>query len=411
MNSNQNQPRKFDVVLGGNNPAPVTGAVLGGIEGVKRRLESENENVIIAALKDALNYGEAGLDLVIEALNKSSEEAHYNIVSMLCNSGDKGKQALLNYNPWLTFSSFQDWEERFCLNEDNKSLRGYNGYYVGNKSSLISLIEKTRYPIKAIQCEMYYKDRNHKTAFKDFIDTLVEYKDSFPNLKALRIGDICDINNIKYLKSRINVCNISPLLKAYPNLELLHIRGRMFQEDVVIPNNKILAVRKSKNESLTLDKTVKHKSLRTLIIDADGISNKNLAKLCNLNLPSLEYLEIWLHRENWRNINIDSIEPILSGKYCQNLVYLAIRNSGNTNEIAKAIVNSPVMKNLKILELTDGNMESDGAKVFFESSVTNNLHTLNLCGNSLGKKMIEQLSQLNCQVIAHGGYRYYSVWE
>ncbi|WP_414621287.1 hypothetical protein [Calothrix sp. CCY 0018] len=37
MNNNQNQPRRFDVVLGGKNPAPVTGAVLGGIEGVKRR--------------------------------------------------------------------------------------------------------------------------------------------------------------------------------------------------------------------------------------------------------------------------------------------------------------------------------------------------------------------------------------
>ena len=69
------------------------------------------------------------------------------------------------------------------------------------------------------------------------------------------------------------------------------------------------------------------------------------------------------------------------------------------------------MKNLKILELTDGNMESDGAKVFLESSLTNNLHTLNISGNSLGKKLIEQLSQLNCRVIAHGGYRYYSVWE
>jgi hypothetical protein len=374
-------------------------------------LENEIVDVRIKALSDALNYQEAGLNLVIEALENSSEETYEKIISMLCDLGDRGKQALLKYNPWLTFCSFEDWERIINVNEEDNYLKGYGGRYASNKNQLINLINKPRYPITALKCEMYYKDSNYKTAFKDFVDTLVEYKDRLPHLKALRIGDNCDLNNIKYLKSRVSVCNIVPVLKAYPKLELLHIRGRMFQEDVVIPDNKILAVRKSKNESLTLDKTVKHKSLRTLIIDADGISNKNLAKLCNLNLPSLEYLEIWLHREDWRNVNIDSIKPILSGKYCQDLVYLAIRNSGNTDQIAKAIVNSPVMKNLKILELTDGNMGSDGAKVFLESSVTSNLHTLNLCGNSLGKKMIEQLSQLNCQVIAHGGYRYYSVWE
>ena len=411
MNSNQNQPREFDVVLGGKNPAPVTGVVLGGIEGVKRRLESEIVDVRVKALSDALKYGEAGLDLVIGVLKNSSEETYEKIISMLCDSGDRGKKALLKYNPWLTFCSFEDWERIINFNEEDNYLKGYGGRYASNKNQLINLINKPRYPITALKCEMYYKDTNYKTAFKEFVDTLVEYKDRLPHLKALRIGDDCDLNNIKYLKSRISVCNIAPVLKAYPKLELLHIRGQMFQEDVVIPDNKILAIRNSNNKSLIPDKTVKHKSLRTLIIDADGISNKNLAKLCNLNLPSLEYLEIWLHREHWRNINIDSLAPILSGKYCHNLVYLAIRNSGNTSEIAKAIVNSPIMKHLKVLELTDGKMESDDAMAFLESSATNHLHTLNLCGNGLGKKMIEQLSQLNCQVIAHPGYRYYSVWE
>ncbi|MEM7714276.1 MAG: hypothetical protein AAF349_12000 [Cyanobacteria bacterium P01_A01_bin.68] len=408
---NQNQPREFDVVLGGENPAPITGVVLGGIEGVKRRLESEIERVRIVALRDALNYENEGFDLVIETLKKSSEDMHYDIISMLCDSGDKGKQALFKYNPWLVFSSFQDWEEQFCCHEDNKSLRGYNGHYVQDKTSLISSIEKSRHPIKAIQCGMYYKDRNYKTAFQDFVDTLVEYKDLLPNLKALRIGDRCDIGNIKYLKSRISVSNISPLLKAYPNLELLHIRGQMLKEDVVIPETKILAIRNSKNKSISPDKTVKHKSLRTLIIDADGISKKNLAKLCNLNLPSLEYLEIWLHRENFYNVNIDSLAPILSGKYCQNLAYLGIRNSSNTSELAKAIVNSPTIKNLKVLELTDGKMESDSAMVLLESSAINNLHTLNLSGNSLGRNMIQRLSQLNCRVITKPACRYYSVWE
>ena len=69
MNINQpNQPRKDDAVLGGKTFQPRNAAVLGGIQGVKARLNPANSiEVKIAALKDALNYGEAGLEIVIQA--------------------------------------------------------------------------------------------------------------------------------------------------------------------------------------------------------------------------------------------------------------------------------------------------------------------------------------------------------
>jgi formylglycine-generating enzyme required for sulfatase activity len=68
MNINQpNQPRKDDAVLGGKN-TPINAVVLGGIQGVKARLNPANPlEVKIAALKDALNYGDAGLEIVIQA--------------------------------------------------------------------------------------------------------------------------------------------------------------------------------------------------------------------------------------------------------------------------------------------------------------------------------------------------------
>ena len=74
MTNNQNQPNQYDAVLGGNAPPPIHGAVLGGIEGVKRRLASSNVDVQIAALNDALNYGDVGLDLVISALKNESKK-------------------------------------------------------------------------------------------------------------------------------------------------------------------------------------------------------------------------------------------------------------------------------------------------------------------------------------------------
>jgi signal transduction histidine kinase len=54
-----NQPRRGDLVLG-------------GLEGVKKRLASDTVKQKVAALAEAFNYGEAGLALVIEVLKEQS---------------------------------------------------------------------------------------------------------------------------------------------------------------------------------------------------------------------------------------------------------------------------------------------------------------------------------------------------
>ena len=63
-----NQPKPDDAVLGGQSPVPPDALVLGGIEGLKRRLASTNGKQKIALLKEALKYGQKGLELLIHAL-------------------------------------------------------------------------------------------------------------------------------------------------------------------------------------------------------------------------------------------------------------------------------------------------------------------------------------------------------
>lgn len=59
-------PGEFDAVIGGETVPPVGGVVLGGIQSVKNRLKSAATfDIKIAALEDAMNYGDEGLDLVI----------------------------------------------------------------------------------------------------------------------------------------------------------------------------------------------------------------------------------------------------------------------------------------------------------------------------------------------------------
>lgn len=80
MPENPNQPRDNDAVLGGQTLAPTGSVVLGGIEGVTRRLGIGVRGVIvpdveqrIAAIKDAIKYGKKGLNLVIRALQDESD--------------------------------------------------------------------------------------------------------------------------------------------------------------------------------------------------------------------------------------------------------------------------------------------------------------------------------------------------
>jgi hypothetical protein len=59
MEDKLNQPQSTDLVLE-------------GLEGVKKQLASEAIEQKVAALAEALNYGEAGLALVIEVLKEQS---------------------------------------------------------------------------------------------------------------------------------------------------------------------------------------------------------------------------------------------------------------------------------------------------------------------------------------------------
>lgn len=72
MSDNQN-PKPYDAVLGGKN-TPLDAAVLGGIQGVKLRLSNPNPQIRIVAVEQALNYGEAGLNLIIKALEDKSPQ-------------------------------------------------------------------------------------------------------------------------------------------------------------------------------------------------------------------------------------------------------------------------------------------------------------------------------------------------
>ncbi|MBD2180719.1 formylglycine-generating enzyme family protein [Planktothrix sp. FACHB-1355] len=98
MRKKPNQPRKHDVVFGGQNPPPIDAAILGGIEGVKLRLANPEVEVRVAALKEAINYGDAGIDLIIKALQDESGQVKFTAYDLLKDRTElKVKQHLANF--------------------------------------------------------------------------------------------------------------------------------------------------------------------------------------------------------------------------------------------------------------------------------------------------------------------------
>jgi hypothetical protein len=68
------RPQNSDAVLGSQTSIAHGSVILGGFEGVKNRLNSESVRVRILALKDAINYGDAGLHLILQYLEDSESQ-------------------------------------------------------------------------------------------------------------------------------------------------------------------------------------------------------------------------------------------------------------------------------------------------------------------------------------------------
>jgi|LakMenEpi03Aug12_release.lakeMendotaPanAssembly.Ray.scaffolds.fasta_scaffold180475_1 hypothetical protein len=89
------QPGEYDAVLGSQTQTPEFAAILGGIEGMKLRLSNANPQVRIVSLQEVLKYGDAGLDLLIQALNDESLQVQNAAYSLLKSRTEvKVRQAL-----------------------------------------------------------------------------------------------------------------------------------------------------------------------------------------------------------------------------------------------------------------------------------------------------------------------------
>ncbi|MEH2074007.1 MAG: WD40 repeat domain-containing protein [Nostoc sp.] len=156
----ENQPKEYDAVLGRQVPPPVDGLVLGGIEGFKKRLASISLEQRMVALEDALKYGEAGLELLIQTLTDVSPQIQQTAENLLFQHRTKPrvKQALCEYNPWLLFECLQtisghtDRVNTVAINPDGQTFVSGGGVeFVNENGEVVKLWDlKTGHLLKTL---------------------------------------------------------------------------------------------------------------------------------------------------------------------------------------------------------------------------------------------------------------------
>jgi hypothetical protein len=206
------------------------------------------------------------------------------------------------------------------------------------------------------------------------VEKLVELKDVFTNLKALFIGDITyEENEISWIEQG----DMSPVLDAYPRLEHFQVRGGT---DLEFSN-------------------LRHDNLTTLIIETGGCPPNVISEVCAAHLPRLNKLEIWLGSENYGfESTVEDLSPILYGNIFPTLTHLGLMDTEIQDEVAMAVANSPVLNQLKVLDLSMGTLSDTGAEALVNAEGIRKLEHLNLRHHYMSADMVGKIEGLGISV-------------
>ncbi len=215
----------------------------------------------------------------------------------------------------------------------------------------------------------WHGDDSEKTP-EEVIQLLVKSKARLPRLAAIYLGDITSEENEM---SWIHQCDLSPLLAAFPTLQLLRTRG---------------------GDGLSIH-APEHENLRALALETGGLDASVLKSIALSSFPNLEHLELWLGTDEYGgNHSMDDLEPILAGRLFPKLRYLGLRNSQMADEIAAAIIRSPLLQRIETLDLSLGVLTDEGAKALLKLPASPTLKKLNLHYNYISSDLARQLKAL-----------------
>ena len=204
----------------------------------------------------------------------------------------------------------------------------------------------------------------------EVIDLLCKNQACLSSLKAIYLGDIVSEENEM---SWIHQADVSPLLEAFPSLELLRTRGA---NDLAISQPK-------------------HAKLRGLICESGGLPAEVVRAVGRSEFPELEHLELWLGTQEYGgDSRVEDLQPILSGDLFPKLKYLGLRNCEFADDVAAVIVNSPLVRRIETLDLSLGVMTDEGGRALLSLPTDGLLQHASLHYNYLTTEVTKLLKKL-----------------
>jgi hypothetical protein len=200
------------------------------------------------------------------------------------------------------------------------------------------------------------------------VDLLTELAPRLTGLGALFLGEMtfeeCEI-------SWIRQGDVTPLLDAYPRLEVLRVRGA---------------------EGLALE-PVRHTALRELTFESGGLPGAVVRAVGECDLPALEHLELWLGTSDYGgDTSVEDLSLLLSGTRLPALRQLGLRDAEIADQIAAALADAPVVTRLDTLDLSLGVLSDVGVAALLAGQPLTHLRCLDLHHHYLGEEMAGRLT-------------------
>ncbi|GAB3081910.1 STM4015 family protein [Micromonospora schwarzwaldensis] len=186
------------------------------------------------------------------------------------------------------------------------------------------------------------------------VELLADAASRWTGLRALFLADLvgeqCEISWLSH-------GDVTPLLAAYPTLEVLWIRGA---------------------QGLRLE-PVRHTGLRELRIESGGLPAEVVRAVAACDLPALHRLDLWLGvSEYGGDATVDDLAALLTGDRLPALRHLGLCNAEHADAIAAAVADAPVVGRLEVLDLSMGVLGDTGAAALLAGQPLTHLRRLDL---------------------------------
>ncbi|MFF3263506.1 STM4015 family protein [Streptomyces sp. NPDC002932] len=209
------------------------------------------------------------------------------------------------------------------------------------------------------------------------VELLVSAAGRFTDLRALFLADVageeCEV-------SWLAMCDVTPVLEAFPLLEELTVRGGGDS----VPEEATLELR-----------PVRHGALKSLRFESGGLPGHVVRAVGACELPALERLELWFG-VGWYggDATVEDLRPVLAGTGLPRLRHLGLQNSEIQDEIAAAVSHAPVVARLESLALSMGTLTDEGASALLNGQPLTHLSSLDLHHHYLSDPLMDRFREL-----------------